>query len=51
MNKSIIKTISICLAIYSTLMILLNHTIPGLIVLSVATLGGMLYSSKHIVGN
>jgi hypothetical protein len=51
MNKSIIKAIAICLAIYGTLMIGLNHTIPGLVVLSIASLGGMLVTSKHIVGN
>lgn len=51
MNKNIIKTIVVCLAIYGTLMILLNHTIPGLVVLSIATLGGMLYSSKNVIGN
>lgn len=51
MNKSIIKTVVVCLAIYGTTMILLNHTIPGLIVLSVATLGGMVYSSKNVIGN
>lgn len=51
MNKNIIKVISMTLAVNGTAMILLNHTIPGLIVLSIATLGGMVATSKNVIGN
>lgn len=49
--KEIIKASVLCLGVCGITMIGCNKVIPGLVVLSVASLGGMLLTSKHIVGN
>jgi hypothetical protein len=51
MNKEIIKISSICIGVCSIVMIQCNHTLPGLIGLCVACLGGMLCTSKNVIGN
>ena len=51
MNKEIIKVIAICLTLCGILIIVNGNLLPGLVVLSVACLGGMLYSSKNVIGN
>ena len=51
MNKEIIKTIVWSLTICGITMLLCDKVIPGLSVLGVACLGGMLLTSKNVVGN
>jgi hypothetical protein len=51
MIKEIIKVSVLCLALIGITMLLCDRVIPGLVVLSIGCLGGMLITSKHIVGN
>jgi hypothetical protein len=49
--KEIIKVSVLCLGVCGITMLGCERVIPGLVVLSVTCLGGMLLTSKHIVGN
>jgi hypothetical protein len=49
--KELIKVSSISIGLCGILMVWNDHVLPGIIVLSIACLGGMLYSSKNVVGN
>lgn len=49
--KEIIKVSVLCLAICGITMLGCGKVIPGLVVLCVACLGGMLLTSKNVVGN
>lgn len=51
MIKEIIKVSVLCLALIGITMLGCGKVIPGLVVLSVASLGGMLLTSKSVVGN
>ncbi len=49
--KETIKISIICLGTIGILTLSLNHMLPGLIMLSVACLGGMVYSNENVIGN
>jgi hypothetical protein len=51
MNKDIIKVISICIGLCGMIILWNDNVLPGLIVLSVACLGGMVATSKNVIGN
>ena len=49
--KEIIKVSVLCLSVCGITMLGCGKVIPGLVVLSVTCLGGMLLTSKNVVGN
>lgn len=49
--KELIKISSISIGLCGILIVWNDHILPGIVVLAVACLGGMVCTSKNVVGN